>query len=75
MVGHNYSNSVNILNSHFSLPESIYLKIHKFVKVEQLPGEDIRDYLLRVEGLSWAVNFGAGLPQQRVREDFVCALL
>ena len=41
--------------------------------MEQHPGEDIRDYLLRVEeGLSRAVNFEAGLAQRRNRKDFVC---
>jgi len=35
------SKAVNIFNSHFSLTESVYLRIHKIVKVEQHPGEDI----------------------------------
>jgi len=62
------------LNSHFSTADSVSLRIHKFVAVKLHPGEDVPDYLVRAGGLSQTADFGAGLTQQNVREEFCVRL-
>ena len=59
------------LNPHFSTADSVSLRIHKFATEKLHPGEDVPDYLVRIEGPSrTANNFGAVLTQQNVREEF-----
>ena len=51
-----YQQAWDLLDNHYEREDSIYMRTQKFVTVSQLSGEEERDYLLRVERLSRAVE-------------------
>ena len=51
-----YQQAWDLLDNHYEREDSIYMRTQKCVTVSQLSGEEERDYLLRVERLSRAVE-------------------
>ncbi len=66
-----YDTAVNHLRTHYERQESYYDKAIKFATVSQACDEDEIEYLLRVEGLSRTVEFGAA---DDLRQRFSVAL-
>ena len=55
--GLTYDGAMAVLERHYKREESLYVRAQKFVTVKQLPSEDARDYLKRVERLSRDLEF------------------
>ena len=50
-----YNDALTLLDGHFNREESLFVKTQKFCAVRQAAGEEYRNYLVRVEGLSRTV--------------------
>ena len=54
--GLTYNEVLTALKNHYGREDSLNIRVHKFVHVYQVSGEDTRDYLCRVEHLSRSIS-------------------
>ena len=54
-----YNGALTLLDGYFNREESLGVKTQKFRAVRQAAGEEHRDYLVRVQGLSRDCDFGS----------------
>ena len=54
-----YNGALTLLDGHFNREESLFVKTQTFCAVRQAAGEEYRNYLVRVEGLSRDCDFGS----------------
>jgi len=62
-----FEEAINLLRGQYCRDESFYVKTIRFVTVSQAAGEGDMEYLLRIEKLSRAVEFGADNNELRLR--------
>jgi hypothetical protein len=68
----NYDEALKLLQGYYEREESMFVRVQKFVSASQTAGEDVREYLLRVERLSRQCGYGT--DSEEVRLQFCVAL-